>query len=199
MTRSTASPGYEPEAEVWVLDDCTGDGTYEGLVQWGGDHPRSRILRNPEPRGYRGIARSMFGVLAEIAAEPRVPGLVVKIDPDTCLLAGGVCDLMRTRLAAAPGIVGAYRVSPTGAVREFGQIRRNMLLDLLPIGTPQRPASRSVSAKPYWAPFVSRARQNGYAFGEHVLGALSEAARRLPPFVGFVMPDFWRFRMTTVR
>jgi hypothetical protein len=164
---------FEPEAEAWVLDDCTGDGTYEALVQWGRGHPRSRILRNPEPRGYRGIARSMFGVLSEIAAEPGVPGLVVKIDPDTCLIAPGVCDLMRGRLAAAgPGIVGAYRMSPAGAIREFGRLRRNMLLDLLPIGLHKNRQSVRVG-RPYWTPFVPRARRNGYEFGEHVLGALS--------------------------
>jgi hypothetical protein len=164
---------FEPEAEVWVLDDCTRDGTYDALVKWGRGRPRSRILRNPEPRGYRGIARSMFGLLSEVAAEPVVPGLIVKIDPDTCLIAPGVCDLMRSRLAAAgSGIVGAYRVSPTGAVREFGRLRRNMLLDLLPVGFHKDRQSVRVG-RPYWSPFVSRARRNGYEFGEHVLGALS--------------------------
>jgi hypothetical protein len=164
---------FEPEAEAWVLDDCTRDGTYDALVQWGRGHSRSRILRNPEPRGYRGIARSMFGVLSEIAAEPRMPGLIVKIDPDTCLIAPGVSDLMRARLAAAgAGIVGMYRTSPTGAVREFGRIRRNMLLDLLPVGLHKDRQSVRVG-RPYWAPFVSGARRNGYEFGEHVLGALS--------------------------
>ncbi len=167
---------FEPEAEVWVLDDCTDDGTYEALVQWGRGHAQSRILRNPEPRGYRGIARSMFGMLSELAAERGVPGLVVKIDPDTCLLAPGVSDLMRARLATggprAGGIAGAYRMSPTGSMREFGRIRRNMLLDLLPIGLHKDRQSVRVG-RPYWAPFVPRARGNGYEFGEHVLGALS--------------------------
>jgi hypothetical protein len=164
---------YEPEADVWVVDDCTRDGTYDALVEWGRGHPRSRILRNPENRGYRGIARSVFGVLSEIAAEPEVPGLVVKIDPDTCLIAPGVCDLMRARLAAGgSGIVGAYRLSPTGAVREFGRIGRNLLLDLLPVGLHKDRQSVRVG-RPYWAPFVARARRNGYEFGEHVLGALS--------------------------
>ncbi len=164
---------FEPEAEAWVLDDCTDDGTYEALVRWGRGHARSRILQNPESRGYRGIARSMFGMLSEIAAEPGVPGLVVKIDPDTCLLAPGVCDLMRGRLAAGgAGMVGAYRMSPTGAMREFGRIRRNMLLDLLPVGLHKDRQSVRVG-RPYWAPFVSRARRNGYELGEHVLGALS--------------------------
>ncbi len=164
---------FEPEAEAWVLDDCTRDGTYEALVHWGRGHPQSRILRNPEARGYRGIARSVFGVLSQIAAEPGVPGLIVKIDPDTCLIAPGVPALMRTRLAAAgPGIVGAYRVRPGGAIREFGRLRRNMLLDLLPVGLHKDRQSVRVG-RPYWASFVPLARQNGYEFGEHALGALS--------------------------
>jgi hypothetical protein len=164
---------FEPKAESWVLDDCTSDGTYDVLMEWGRGHPRSRILRNPEPWGYRGIARSTFGVFAELAAQPVVPGLVVKLDPDTCLIGPGVSDLMRQRLAGAgPGIVGAYRTSPTGAAREFGRIRRNMLLDLLPVGLHKDRQSVRIG-RPFWARFVPVARRNGYDFGEHVLGALS--------------------------
>jgi hypothetical protein len=164
---------FEPDAEAWVLDDCTSDGTYDTLVEWGRSHGRSRILRNPEPRGYRGIARSTFGVFAELAAQPVAPGLVVKLDPDTCLIGPGVSDLMRERLArVGPGIVGAYRTSPTGTAREFGRIRRNMLLDLLPVGLHKDRQSVRIG-RPFWARFVPAARRNGYEFGEHVLGALS--------------------------
>jgi hypothetical protein len=164
---------FEPEAECWVLDDCTRDGTYDALVAWGRSHSGSRILRNPEPRGYRGIARSAFTVFSEIAALPMVPGLVVKTDPDTCLIGPGVSGLMRERLASGgPGIVGAYRTMPTGLPREFGRIGRNMLLDLLPVGLHKDRQSVRVG-RPFWASFVPAARRNGYQFGEHVLGALS--------------------------
>jgi hypothetical protein len=164
---------FEPDAESWVLDDCTNDGTYDTLVRWGSTHPRSRILRNPEARGYRGIARSMFSVLSLIAAEPVAPGLVVKIDPDTCLIGPGVVDLMRGRLeSVGPGIVGAYRVAPSGVAREFGRIRRNMILDLLPVGLHKDRRSIRIG-RPFWTAYVSAARRHGYEFGEHVLGALS--------------------------
>jgi hypothetical protein len=164
---------FERDAEAWVLDDCTLDGTYDTLVRWSADHPRSRILRNPEPRGYRGIARSMFSLLSAIAAEPIVPGLVIKIDPDTCVIGSGVVDLIRRRLAAeGPGIVGAYRVAANGSAREFGRIRRNMILDLLPIGIHKDRHSIRVG-RPFWARYLAAARRNGYHFGEHVLGALS--------------------------
>jgi hypothetical protein len=164
---------FEPEAACWVLDDCTSDGTYDALVEWGRSHPQSRILRNPAPRGYRGIARSTFEVFSEIAALPVVPGLIVKIDPDTCLIGPGVTKLMRDRLArTGPGIVGAYRMSPSGAPREFGRLRRNMLLDLMPVGLHKDWLTLRFG-RPFWTRYVGAAQRNGYEFGEHVLGALS--------------------------
>ena len=164
---------FEPEAEAWILDDCTIDGTYDALVRWAADHPRSRVLRNPEPRGYRGIARSMFSLLSAIAAEPVTPGLVIKIDPDTCVIGPGLVDLIRRRLTAdGPGIVGAYRVAANGSAREFRRIRRNMILDLMPGGLHKDRHSIRVG-RPFWARYLAAARRNGYEFGEHVLGALS--------------------------
>jgi hypothetical protein len=164
---------FEPDAEAWVLDDCTSDGTYDTLARWSGAHRRSRILRNPEPRGYRGIARSAFFMLSTIAAESIAPGLVIKIDPDTCIIGPGLVDLMRRRMASTgPGIVGAYRIAANGAARAFGRIRRNMLLDLIPVGL-HKDRNTIRFGRPFWAPYLNRARQHGYQFGEHVLGGLS--------------------------
>lgn len=163
----------EPSVDIFVLDDCTSDGTYAALTQWAMAHPCVRVLRNPRPRGYRGIATSVFSLLEIIAQEPRAPELVIKVDPDTCLLGPGVVDLMRRRFAAAgPGIVGPYRVGANGGARTFGRLRRNMLLDLFPIGMHKDRRSIRVGL-PFWAPYVARARHHGYEMGEHVLGALS--------------------------
>jgi hypothetical protein len=164
---------YEPSAGVYMLDDCTSDGTHAALTKWAAQHPGVRVLRNPSPRGYRGIATSVFSLLERIAQEPRLPELVIKVDPDTCIIAPGVADLMRRRFAAAgPGIVGPYRVGANGGARTFTRLRRNMLLDLLPLGVHKDRRSIRVGL-PFWAPYVRRARRHGYAMGEHVLGALS--------------------------
>jgi hypothetical protein len=164
---------FEPAAGVCVLDDCTSDGTHAALMQWAAVNPRARVLRNPSPRGYRGIATSVFSLLELIAQEPRSPELVIKVDPDTCIIGAGLADLMRRRFAAAgPGIVGPYRVGANGGPRTFNRLRRNMLLDLLPLGVHKDRRSLRLGL-PFWAPYLSRARRHGYEMGEHVLGALS--------------------------
>ena len=54
----------------------------------------------------------------------------------------------------------------------FGHIRRNMLVDLLPIG-PHKTWRAVRVGWPYWARYLLPARRHGYIFGEHVLGALA--------------------------
>ena len=192
---------WEPSAGTYVLDDCTSDGTHAALTQWAAAHPGVRVLRNPRPRGYRGIATSVFSLLEIIARDSRVPELVVKVDPDTCLIGPGVADLMRHWFAAAgPGIVGPYRVAANGGARTFGRLRRNMLLDLLPLGVHKDRRSIRVGL-PFWAPYLSRARHHGYEMGEHVLGALSgmhgETLRAIHDS-GFLAEISDRYRALTV-
>jgi hypothetical protein len=163
---------FEPDAVVWVLDDCTKDGTYETMEEWAAAHPGTRVLRNHEPRGYRGIAASFFSLLAA-AYEALSPELVVKIDPDACLIGPGFVNHVRNRLAdLGPGIVGAYRLGASGARRRFDHLRRNMLLDLVPVGLHKDRRSLRFG-RPFWAPYLPQARRHGYEMGEHVLGALS--------------------------
>jgi hypothetical protein len=163
----------EPAADVWVLDDCTTDGTYDSLGRWAAAHPGTRVLRNPVPRGYRGIATSVFSLLEAIAHEPRIPDLIIKVDPDTFVIATGIVDLMRHRFAAVgPGIVGPYRIGANGGARTFGRLRRNMLLDLLPLGVHKDRRALRVGF-PFWTGYLPAARRHGYEMGEHVLGALS--------------------------
>lgn len=191
----------EPSAAIWILDDCTQDGTYERVTAWAAAHPGTRVLRNPAPRGYRGIATSVFSLLEAIAATQPLPELIVKVDPDTCLVRPGVADLMRQRFAAAgPGIVGPYRIGANGGRRTFGRLRRNMLLDLLPVGMHKDRRSVRIGL-PFWAPYLPAARRHGYAMGEHVLGALSGmhgATLRAIHDSGFLsaIPD--RYRALTV-
>jgi hypothetical protein len=164
---------FYPLASRWILDDCTKDGTYEALSQWV-ETRGGTLRRNPEPRGYRGIARSYYSLLRTIATEEPGLEMVIKIDPDTVLLGGDLLTRIRERFAAqGPGMVGAYRVGAGGHRRVFGHIRRNMLVDLLlPIG-PHKTWRAVRVGLPYWARYLRRARRHGYVFGEHVLGALA--------------------------
>ena len=164
---------YYPFAVPWILDDCTNDGTYEMLREWTDAHG-GRLLRNATPHGYRGITRSYYRLLATIATDEPMVDMVIKIDPDTCLLAEGLIERFRDRFAAAgPGIVGAYRIGAGGHRRVWGHIRRNMLIDLLlPVGPHKTWRAVRVGA-PFWARYIRAARLNGYVLGEHVLGALA--------------------------
>lgn len=191
---------YFPGASRWILDDCTSDGTYALLEQWVAAHG-GHLVRNTRHRGYRGIAASSFSLLETIAREEPSVEMAIKIDPDTCLLGGDLIARIRARFAeAGPGIVGAFRVGAGGRRRVFGHIRRNMLIDLLPIG-PHKTWRAVRVGWPYWARYVRPARRNGYVFGEHVLGALAaihgDTLRALARSRFLAVPD--GFRALTVQ
>jgi hypothetical protein len=191
---------YFPGASRWILDDCTTDGTYALLEQWVAAHG-GHLVRNTRHRGYRGIAASSFSLLETIAREEPSVEMAIKIDPDTCLLGGDLIARIRARFAeAGPGIVGAFRVGAGGRRRVFGHIRRNMLIDLLPIG-PHKTWRAVRLGWPYWARYVRPARRNGYVFGEHVLGALAaihgDTLRALARSRFLAVPD--GFRALTVQ
>jgi hypothetical protein len=191
---------FFPGASRWILDDHTSDGTYAMLEQWVAAHG-GHLIRNTRHRGYRGIAASSFGLLETIAR--REPGveIAIKIDPDTCLLGGDLLERIRARFAASgPGIVGAFRVGAGGRRRVFGHIRRNMLIDFLPVG-PHKTWRAVRVGWPYWTRYVMAARRHGYVFGEHVLGALAaihgDTLRALADARFLAVPD--DFRALTVQ
>jgi hypothetical protein len=99
--------------------------------------------------------------------------LVIRIDPDLCFVAPGLVEVVRRRMTAlGPGIVGAYRIGANGLPRSFVRQRRNLRLDLLPLGLHKDRRSIRVG-RPYWRAYLAPARRHGYAMGEHVLGAFS--------------------------
>jgi hypothetical protein len=108
-----------------------------------------------------------------------------------------VVALIRDRFATVgPGIVGAYRIGASGGPRTFGHLRRNMLLDLLPLGLHKDRRSIRVGW-PFWARHLGGARRRGYQLGEHVLGAFSAihgATCRALADAGFLhaIPDDYR-------
>jgi hypothetical protein len=191
---------FFPGASRWILDDHTGDGTYPLLEQWVATHG-GHLLRNSKHRGYRGIAASSFGLLETIARQEPEVEMAIKIDPDTCLLGGGLLELIRERFAqSGPGIVGAFRLGAGGQPRVFGHIRRNMLIDFLPVG-PHKTWRAMRVGWPYWASYIPAARRHGYVFGEHVLGALAaihgDTLRALAASRFLAVPD--GFRALTVQ
>jgi hypothetical protein len=163
---------FFPGASRWLLDDHTSDGTYPMLQQWVATHG-GHLLRNPKHRGYRGIAKSSFGLLETIARQEPAVEMAIKIDPDTCLLGGDLLERIRARFEqCGPGIVGAFRLGAGGRPRVWGHIRRNMLIDFLPVG-PHKTWRAVRVGWPYWTRYIPAAQRHGYVWGEHVLGALA--------------------------
>lgn len=158
-----------PEAEVWLRDDATTDGTWERLSSELSNCVQVHLTRNSQPLGYYRLPQTCCQLLSEIAKSK--PDLVIKIDPDTVLMRSGLVDLFRNRFAAyGNGICGSYRVSPSGTPRDFKRHAIMMFFDLLPIGPQKKAPFR-------WRPvghfrYLVRALPKGYQLGENVQGGL---------------------------
>lgn len=158
-----------PDAQSWVRDDATRDGTWEAVQEWSKGQ-RVHLSRNPHPYGYRGISRSLGQLLLELTASR--PQMVVKVDPDTVLLGPGLDTHFKKQFASyGNGICGSYRHSPAGHLRSFTRHRIRVLLDTLPIGPKKK--QRGLRWRPVgYLRFLPPAVQNGYRLGENVQGGL---------------------------
>lgn len=158
-----------PEAEIWVRDDATTDGTWERVEEWGRDK-NVRLSRNASANGYYWISRTHGELLLEIV--PSKPDLLIKIDPDTLFIRPGLEKLFLERFAQyGPGICGSYRTSPNGQTRSFRYHGLMVALDALPVG-PERKRKELRWRPVGYSPYILRALRHGYLLGEHVQGGL---------------------------
>ena len=160
-----------PDAVAWVRDDMTDDGTWEKVSGWIAKTGSNTLLsRNPSRFGYHGIMRTFGHLLLEVA--PSRPDMLIKIDPDTVLIRGGLDRIFQDRFAQnGPGMSGSYQISPTGARRKFRNHAAMVLLDLLPVG-PKKKLCRMRWGPTSYATFILKALTHGYRPGEHVQGGL---------------------------
>lgn len=177
---------FYPAADVWVRDDATADGTYERLQQYAQIQDRILLSRNPRSRGFLGLVNSIFALYASMARAEHPYHLVIKLDPDACLLGPGLERHCAALFAACgPGMAGAFRYGPGGAprarqfeprgLRDFLDLtepgaRRFVFCDLLPIG-PAKDGRLRVG-QPFYVRYLRRARRHGWFPGEHVLGGV---------------------------
>lgn len=162
-----------PGTQAWVRDDATSDDTFEKLTQFAAAYPgRVFLQRNGVSQGYRGIAVSMFKMYDAIWRAGHQFEMLIELDPDTCILRAGLVEYARAKFAeTGPGMIGSYTISPEGNKRDYASHRRDILLDLLPVGVDKK-TWRLRLGFPFYMKYLWRARSHGYRFGEHVLAAL---------------------------
>ncbi len=152
-----------PGAYALILDDATEDGSFDkllGLVS----ELRGRIVvdRNDHSEGTRGMAKSMFRTYRRIYDLWPDVRMVIKIDPDTCVLKTGLVELADRKFSRfGPGMIGSYRLSPTGAIRGHTMHTRSIIRDLV-----------SFSRPPFYFGRLIRAMLHGYIPGHSVVGGL---------------------------
>jgi hypothetical protein len=161
-----------PGTRAWVRDDATSDDTFAQLSEFAHAHPgRVFLQRNSVPEGYRGIAVSMFRMYDAMWRAGHQFEMLIELDPDTCILRTGVVEYARAKFAGCgPGMIGSYTVSPEGKKRDYGTHRRDIFLDLLPVGVDKK-TRRVRLGFPFYMKDLWRARSCGYRLGEHVLAA----------------------------
>lgn len=162
-----------PECGVWVRDDCTADGTWEKLQEFASKHgSRVKLDKNPCRMGFYGLPSSVFRGFESIYRTEQTIEMVLKIDPDTCVLRVGLIEFARELFAKeGPGIIGSIRTSPSGTKRDHRQHLRRFIRDLLPLGVDR--ATRHLRfGTPFYLTTLMKAIRNGYHLGEHAQGGL---------------------------
>ena len=152
-----------PGAYALILDDATQDGTFDRLCRLASElQDRIVVDRNDHAEGFRGMARSMFRAYQRIYYLWPNVRIVIKIDPDTCVLRSGLVELADRKFSRfGPGMIGSYRLSPSGAMRGHTVHGRAIIRDLV-----------SFSRPPFYFRRLIRAMLHGYIPGQSVLGGL---------------------------
>jgi hypothetical protein len=94
------------------------------------------------------------------------PAMIVRLDADALFLGSGLEAAAEAAFGKDPqvGMLGSYRVGPTGAARDFAPVARELRAE---IGLP---GLRNPRLRTGLRHFTRLARQHGYEDGEHVLG-----------------------------
>jgi hypothetical protein len=162
-----------PASRACVRDDATRDGTFEALRTFAEAHEnRVCLSRNATARGYFGMTPSLFAIYEHAwRAHPELD-LVIKLDPDACILRPGLDELAHKKFAQfGPGMLGSYRISPAGTIRVHSMHAKSIAKDFLLIGRDSATA-RLRCGVPFYARYFVRALLHGYVPGHTVLRGL---------------------------
>jgi hypothetical protein len=94
------------------------------------------------------------------------PALIMRLDADALVLGSGIETAAEAAFGQDPqvGLLGSYRRGPTGAVRDFTPVARELRAEIGLRGL------RDPRLRAGLRGFTRLARQHGYEDGEHVLG-----------------------------
>jgi hypothetical protein len=94
------------------------------------------------------------------------PALIMRLDADAVVLGPGIETAAEAAFGPDPrvGLLGSYRVGPTGAARDFSPVARELRAET------GLPGLRNPRLRAGLRHFIRLARQHGYEDGEHVLG-----------------------------
>jgi hypothetical protein len=94
------------------------------------------------------------------------PALIMRLDADALFLGPGIEAAAEAAFGQDPrvGLLGSYRVGPTGAPRDFAPVASELHAEIGPRGL------RNPRLRTGLRHFTRLARQHGYEDGEHVLG-----------------------------
>ena len=170
-TLASARQHY-PNADIWLMDDCTQDGTYPLLESWAKQHAGVFLYRNKTPNGFPKLPESFCRLFLAILGSGNAYDMVVKLDTDSYFTDAGLDTHFRALFAQyGPGKIGAYRVDPEGNPREFMLLGRMMQRDCLPLDWNRQQGYVRLGAA-FYAPFMRQALRHGYTPGEHIQGGL---------------------------
>ncbi|MEW6118577.1 MAG: glycosyltransferase family 2 protein [Pseudomonadota bacterium] len=149
--------------EMVVVDDATGDGTYEKLLDSG-----CWVVRNSEKLYLAGVDLTLRRGFREALRLFDCP-IIVKIDPDALVIGPGLDRALADAFAAHPrcGLLGTFRIDWNGETRDLSYWRERM------------ERRRSDLGKP-----LERALANGYVLGEGVQGGCYALHRRCLDRIG---------------
>ena len=94
------------------------------------------------------------------------PGVIIRLDADALIIGAGIEERATQEFVKNPtiGLLGSYRVSPDGGLRDWSWPARRLRIEAGLRGT------RYPSHRKRLRELIALARQNAYADGEHALG-----------------------------
>lgn len=151
----------EPHVVV-LVDDCTSDGTYEGLMECRRAHWRP--IRAERPNGIRRLAFTVTDGI-RYCADQFSAKCLLKLDTDSLLIRPGLltdaCEFMNRNPSV--GIFGRHLINADGAVKDYA-VHTRRLLDALSW------RRRLTLRRPSYAALAQKAVRYGWGLGQNVFG-----------------------------
>jgi Glycosyl transferase family 2 len=179
----------EPHVVV-IVDDCTGDGTYEALLA----RRRSNwhILRNDSPMGVERLVHALCLAYRFVVSHTNCR-LVLRLDQDALVIKPGVITDALEYAHANPN-VGLFGVHERDYNRPRSFEAHRKLIDR-ELSWPVR----LLGLKPSWAPLLALAERRGYIRGDNVFGGAyfvtRESLAEMQKLGALAVPYRWHSRL----